>query len=114
MAMNKEERKARIEILKKLLEDDRDLLEASVMLAAMLELYTLVHEDLIYGRNDLQREITDIRAHRTMAINAGCDDDLVERANRLLWTASAADLKMAEDIKTFEGYIKQLKKEQES
>jgi hypothetical protein len=31
-----------------------------------------------------------------------------------LWTASAADLKMAEDIKTFEGYIKQLKKEQES
>lgn len=114
MAMNKEERKARIEILKKLLDDDRDLLEASAMLAAMLELYTLAHEDLIYGRNDLQREITDIRAHRTMAINAGCDDDLVERANRLLWTASAADLKMAEDIKIFEGYIKQLKKEQES
>ncbi len=90
MAMNKEERKVRIEILKKLLDDDGDLLEASNMLAAMLELYTLVHEDLIYGRNDLQREITDIRAHRTMAINAGCDDDLVERANRLLWTASAA------------------------
>ena len=114
MAMSKEERKARIEILNKLLVDDRDRLEASSMLAAMVELYTLVHEDLIYGRNDLQREITDIRAHRTMAINAGCDDDLLERANRLLWTASAADLKMAEEIETFEGFIKQLKKEQES
>lgn len=114
MTMNKEERKARIEILNKLLENERDRLTTSSMIAAMLELYTLVHEDLIYGRNDLQREITDIRAHRTMAINAGCDDDLVERANRLLWTASAADLKMAEDIKTFEGYINQLKKEQES
>lgn len=79
MAMNKEERKARIEILKKLLDDDGDLLEASNMIAVMLELYTLVHEDLIYGRNDLQREITDIRAHRTMAINAGCDDDLLEK-----------------------------------
>ena len=114
MAMNREERKARIEILKKLLDEDRDLLEASTALAVMLELYMLVHEDLVYGRNDLQREITDIRAHRTMAINAGCDDDLLEKANRLLWEASAADLKMAEDIKTFEGYIKQLKKEQES
>jgi hypothetical protein len=101
--MNKEERKARIEILKKLLDDDRDLLEASAVLAAMLELYTLVHEDLIYGRND---------RHGSMCTDIG--DLALERANRLLWTASAADLKMDEDIKTFEGFIKQLKKEQES
>lgn len=114
MAMNKAERKARIEILNKLLKEEQDRLEAPAMLAAMIELYTLVHEDLIYGRNDLQREITDIRAHRTLAINAGCNDDLLERANRLLWISSAADLKMAEEIETFEGFIKQLKKEQES
>ena len=43
MAMSKEERKARIEILNKLLVDDRDRLEASTVLAAMVELYTLVH-----------------------------------------------------------------------
>ena len=114
MAMNKEERKARIEILNKLLENERDRLTTSSMIAAMLELYTLMYEDLIYRRNDLQRDITDIRAHRTMVIITGCDDDLLEKTNRLLWEASAVDLKIAEDIKTFEGYINQLKKEQES
>lgn len=114
MAMNKEERKVRIEILNKLLEDERDRLTTSSMIAAMLELYTLMHEDLIYSRNDLQREITDIRTQRTLTITVGCDDELMERVNLLLWSASAADLKLAEDIKTFEGYINQLKKEQES
>lgn len=109
MTMSKEERKARIAVLNKLLETERDRLDPPVMLKAMIELYTLVHEDLIYGRNDLQREITDIRVHRTKAIDAGCDDDLLYRANRLLWAACAADLKMAKDIKTFEGYIAELK-----
>ena len=114
MAMNKEERKARIEILNKLLENERDRLATSSMIAAMLELYTLMHEDLIYSRNDLQREITDIRTQRTLAITVGCDDELMERVNLLLWSASAANLRSAADIKTFEGYINQLKKEQES
>lgn len=106
------ERRMKIELLNKLLTDDRDRMSGESMLLAMIEMYTLVTEELVIKKADLQNDITQIRSHRSMAITDGCDDDLLERANTLLWKASAADLELERQIKEFSGFIKELKAKQ--
>lgn len=111
MSIGKEQRQARINVLDNLLKNESDRLEGRAMILAMQEMYSLVCEDLQERQQELRDDIVDIRSHRKSAINAGCDDDLVYRANQLLWSAMATDLKMDADIETFKGFVTQLQKE---
>ena len=113
MAMGYEERKARIRYLNDLLTNNREELTSRAMLKARLEMYSLSYKKLMIDQIQLKQDILDIKEHRTVAIRAGCDDDLLERANTLLWRCCAMDMSMEKDIETFGGFIKELKEEGE-
>ena len=107
MTMGYEEREARIRYLNDLLTNNREELTCR----AMLKMYSLSYKKLMIDQIQLKQDIMDIKEQRTAAIRAGCDDDLLERANTLLWRCCAMDMSMEKDIETFGGFIKELKEE---